>query len=91
MTRLKFDIDEVASPAHPIVRRISQRIWRDALAKGLDDFMAMPTFSIFLVAIYPIVGLILFWLTFGLDMMQLTFPLIVGFAFIGPSGCDWPV
>lgn len=84
MMRLKYSIDDVVSPAHPIVRRIDPADLRDALAKGLDDFLAMPTFSLFLVAIYPIIGLILFWLTFGLDMMQLVFPLIVGFALIGP-------
>ncbi len=84
MTSLKLDIDDVVSPAHPNVRRIDPADLRDALAKGLDDFMAMPTFSLFLVAVYPIIGLILFWLTFGLDMMQLVFPLIAGFALIGP-------
>jgi uncharacterized membrane protein len=54
------------------------------LAKGFDDFMAMPTFSLFLVGVYPVIGLTLFWLTFGLDMMQLAFPLVAGFALIGP-------
>jgi len=46
--------------------------------------MALPTFSFFLVVIYPIIGLILFGVTFGLEMMQLVFPLIAGFALIGP-------
>lgn len=84
MTSLKLDIDGMVGTAHPHVRRIDPADLRDALAKGFDDFMAMPTFSIFLVAVYPIVGLILFWLTFGLDMMQLVFPLVAGFALIGP-------
>jgi uncharacterized membrane protein len=84
MTSLKFDIDGVVSIAHPNVRRIGPADLKDALVKGLDDFMAMPTFALFLVAVYPIVGLILFWLTFGLNMMQLVFPLIAGFALIGP-------
>ena len=84
MTSLKLHIDDAVSPAHPNVRRIDPADLRDALVKGLDDFMAMPTFALFLVAVYPIIGLILFWLTFGLDMMQLVFPLIAGFALIGP-------
>lgn len=84
MTSLKLDIDDVVSSAHPNVRRIDPADLRDALVKGLDDFMAMPTFALFLVVVYPIIGLILFWLTFGLDMMQLVFPLIAGFALIGP-------
>ena len=84
MKSLKLDIDDVVSPAHPNVRRIDPADLRDALVKGFDDFMTMPTFSLFLVVIYPIIGLILFWVTFGLDMMQLVFPLIAGFAMIGP-------
>jgi uncharacterized membrane protein len=84
MTSLKLDIDDVVSPAHPNIRRIDPADLRNALAKGLDDFMAMPTFSFFLVGVYPVIGLTLFWLTFGLDMMQLAFPLIAGFALIGP-------
>jgi uncharacterized membrane protein len=85
MTSLKLDIDDVvASHARPDVRRIGPADLRTALSKGLDDFLALPTFSFFLVVVYPIVGLILFRLTFGLDMMQLIFPLIAGFALVGP-------
>jgi uncharacterized membrane protein len=54
------------------------------LAKGLDDFMAMPTFSVFLILIYPVVGLILLRLTFGYDMLPLLFPLMAGFTLVGP-------
>ena len=57
---------------------------RDAVAKGIDDFKAIPSHAIFLIIIYPIVGLILFRLTFGYDMLPLIFPLIAGFALIGP-------
>lgn len=84
MANVKTDINDVVGSAHPHIRRIGPADLRDVLAKGLDDFMAMPTFSIFLVIIYPIIGLILFWLTFGHDMLQLVFPLIVGFGLIGP-------
>jgi uncharacterized membrane protein len=84
MTSANLDIDVGVSPAHPSVRRIGPADLRDALAKGLDDFVALPTFSIFLVLIYPIVGLILFRLAFGYDMLPLVFPLIAGFTLIGP-------
>jgi len=84
MTSVKLEIDVVVNPADPSVRRIGPADLRDALAKGLDDFVALPTFSIFLVLIYPIVGLILFRLAFGYDMLPLVFPLIAGFALIGP-------
>jgi uncharacterized membrane protein len=44
----------------------------------------MPTFAVFMVAIYPIIGVILFSLTFGYEMLPLAFPLMAGFALLGP-------
>jgi uncharacterized membrane protein len=81
---VKSTFDTGVSHAHPGVRRITPADLKDALAKGLDDFMAMPTFSVFLVLIYPIVGLVLLRLSFGYDMLPLVFPLMAGFALIGP-------
>jgi uncharacterized membrane protein len=72
------------SAATPRVRRIGISDLRDALAKGLDDFRAMPTHSLFLIVIYPIVGLILLRFTFGYAMLPVIFPLVAGFALIGP-------
>ena len=54
------------------------------LAKGFDDFRAMPTHSIFVIVIYPIVGLILLRASFGYDMVPVVFPLLAGFALLGP-------
>jgi len=67
-----------------VVRTIGAADLRDALAKGLDDFKAMPTFALFLVIIYPIIGLILFRVVFETDLLPLAFPLIAGFTLIGP-------
>jgi uncharacterized membrane protein len=72
------------SPAYPIVRTISFADLKDAVAKGIDDFSAMPTHVIFLAVIYPVVGLLLARLAFGLGVMPLLFPLAAGFALIGP-------
>ncbi len=72
------------SPAYPVVRKIGFADLKDALAKGIDDFWAMPTHVIFLAIIYPVVGLFLARLTFGLHVMPLLFPLAAGFALIGP-------
>jgi uncharacterized membrane protein len=72
------------SVAQPNLRKIGPADLREALANGLDDFAAMPTYSIFLAVIYPVIGLILVRLTFGYDMLPLIFPLIAGFALIGP-------
>ena len=55
-----------------------------ALHKGLEDFWAIPTHTIFLCLIYPIVGIALGWATFGLNVIPLLFPLAAGFALVGP-------
>jgi uncharacterized membrane protein len=68
----------------PTVRRIGLADLKDALARGIDDFMAMPSHAIFLCLIYPIVGVLLGWLTFGYGLMSLLYPLIAGFALLGP-------
>jgi uncharacterized membrane protein len=72
------------SPAYPIVRKIGFADLKDAAAKGIDDFWAMPTHVIFLAIIYPLLGLFLARMTFGYDLMPLLFPLAAGFALIGP-------
>src|SRR5215470_16786800 len=71
-------------PAHPVVRKIGLADLRDALAKGADDFYAMPTHAIFLCIIYPIVGLLLARLAFGYSILPLLYPLASGFALVGP-------
>ena len=68
----------------PNVRSIGAVDLRDALAKGLDDFWAMPTHVVFLSLIYPIVGIALGGATFGYDIVPLLYPLAAGFALIGP-------
>src|SRR5262245_31296070 len=68
----------------PGVRSIAPRDLVDVLAKGLADFRAMPTHVIFLSLIYPIAGLAIARWTFGLDILPLLYPLLAGFALIGP-------
>jgi uncharacterized membrane protein len=84
MANVKSAIDADVSADLPKIRRIGQADLRDALARGLDDFMAMPTFAFFFVVLYPVVGLVLLRLTFGYDMLPLVFPLVSGFALVGP-------
>ena len=71
-------------PARLTIRRIGLADLKDALNKGADDFLAMPTHALFLVAIYPIVGLLLARLAFGYSVLPLLYPLAAGFALIGP-------
>jgi uncharacterized membrane protein len=68
----------------PTVRKIGPADLKYALAKGLDDFWAMPTHVVFLSLIYPIVGLLLAAATFGFEFIPLLYPLAAGFALIGP-------
>ena len=68
-----------ATPATPIVRKIGPADLKDALAKGIDDFLAMPSSLIFLGLIYPIAGICL--AGFALPLL---YPLMSGFALVGP-------
>lgn len=70
--------------ALPAVNRIGLADLRDALARGVADFWAMPSHVVFLGLIYPILGLLLARYTLGQDLLPLLFPLASGFALIGP-------
>ena len=72
------------SDAPPKVRRIGFTDLKDALARGLDDFRAMPSHAVFLCLIYPVVGFALARLVLGYNVLPLLFPLAAGFALIGP-------
>ncbi|WP_413991379.1 DUF2189 domain-containing protein [Labrys okinawensis] len=68
----------------PVVRRIGMGDLRDALAKGFQDFGAYRTDVLFIGLIYPLAGLVLAQLAFGNGMLPMIFPLVSGFALIGP-------
>jgi uncharacterized membrane protein len=71
-------------PARLSVRSVSFADLKAALAKGVDDFSAMPSHAVFLCIIYPIAGLVLGRLAIGYDVLPLLFPLMAGFALVGP-------
>ena len=71
-------------PAHPIVRKITPADLKEALARGFDDFWAMPSHLVFLGLIYPILGVCLAALTFSNNALPLLYPLASGFALVGP-------
>jgi uncharacterized membrane protein len=56
----------------------------DALRKGYDDFAAMPSHAVFLCVVYPVIGIVLAFLTLGYALVPLLFPLAAGFALVGP-------
>jgi len=70
--------------AQPEVRRIGVSDLRDALRLGARDFWAKPSHYVFLCLIYPIVGLILTQWSSGANAIQLVYPLMSGFALVGP-------
>ena len=76
--------DSGADLARPVVRDIHFRDLLDALAKGFDDFKAVPTHLIFLILIYPIIMLILSRVAAGQEMLPLVFPLFAGYTLVGP-------
>ena len=69
---------------HISVRKISIPDLFDALKRGVDDFMVKPSHIVFLGLIYPIVGVVLAAWTSGNNALPLLFPLVSGFALIGP-------
>jgi len=86
MTMAQSHILVGASESHadPSIRRIGAADLMEALAKGLDDFSAMPSHALFLCVIYPAIGMLLAGLTLGFAIVPLLFPLAAGFALIGP-------
>lgn len=73
-----------ADHAQPDIRTIHAADLTDALRKGYEDFMAKPSHLLMLALIYPIVGFVLAEFTFGYNILPLLFPMIAGFALIGP-------
>jgi uncharacterized membrane protein len=80
------DVVGAADPSDelPMVRSIGPADLKEALAKGLDDFWAMPTHVAFLSLMYPVVCLVLGSMTLGHDLVPDLYPLAAGFAIVGP-------
>ena len=68
----------------PAVRVISLADIKDALAKGMDDFRAMPKYIVFLGIIYGVLCLLAVRFAFDYSVLPLAFPLVGGFALLGP-------
>lgn len=66
------------------VRTIGTSDLEEAVRRGVKDFAAKPSHVIFLAVIYPIVGLVLGRVTIGSHLLPLLFPVMAGFALIGP-------
>lgn len=66
------------------IRRLQISDLRTALKKGGEDFAEFRSDVLFVVLIYPVIGLALTWFAFHRDFLPLLFPLIAGFALVGP-------
>lgn len=66
------------------IRKLEISDLRIALRKGSDDFLAFRTDVIFLIAVYPVIGFLLVWFFSNSELLPLAFPLISGFALVGP-------
>lgn len=73
-----------AGPVEPVIRHVGLADLKEALSKGLADFMARPSHLVFLGLLYPVLGLCLAALTFSSNLLPLLFPLASGFALLGP-------
>ena len=68
----------------PMIRSISLSDLGDALRMGLSDFWEKPSHYAMLVLIYPIIGIVLTVWMDGYHTWPLLYPLVGGFALIGP-------
>ena len=84
MTEFHVLADAAGTVPHPEIRRISLNDLSDALRAGIDDFVAMPSHIIFIIIVYPLVGVLLAAWTSSASALPLIFPLASGFALVGP-------
>ena len=68
----------------PAIRRIGTADLREALLLGWHDFRAIPSQLFFLCIIYPVVAVVFWKFTAGHGLLPLFYPLISGFALVGP-------
>lgn len=66
------------------IREIHVSDLREALRLGWTDFLAQPSHLLFIALIYPVAGIVLARLTVSYNLFPLLFPLLSGFALVGP-------
>lgn len=71
-------------PFYPEVCKITFADLFAALGAGWSDFLTKPSHYVFLCLIYPIVGVVLAMWTSGNNALPLLYPLMSGFALVGP-------
>jgi len=66
------------------IRPITQQDLRHALRRGWEDFNARPMHGLFIALIYVMIALFTSLIGLGVDLLPLLFPLVSGFALLGP-------
>ncbi len=84
MTTHNFVAGVSRSAGLPSIRHVGLKDLTLCLREGYGDFQANPTHLIFLCLIYPVMGFVLARLASGQDSLALVYPLIAGFALVGP-------
>ena len=72
------------STAYGEIQKISAADLVDALSKGVDDFWEKPSHLFILVMVYPLATLVAANIAAGYIPLVLIFPLLSGFALVGP-------
>ena len=75
---------ERAAVTVPTVRRITREDLWASLREGAGDAAAVRDDILFIGVIYPLAGLILARFLFSQNLIPLAFPLVAGFALVGP-------
>ncbi len=73
-----------AARVEPQVRRLARGDIVDALKLGLADFGAARDDVVFIALVYPLAGLLLAMLAANMALLPMVFPLLSGFALLGP-------
>ena len=73
-----------AARVSPEVRRVSAADLGDCLRRGFDDFAAARDDVMFVAIVYPLAGLALAALASRFQLLPMIFPLLAGFALVGP-------
>lgn len=78
-------MSSVETKTTPIVNTLEISDLRAALKAGVEDFAACRSDAMFLILCYPLIGLGLVVIGLQINLLPLIFPMILGFAMVGPA------
>lgn len=81
---LRWPASAIWRPGEAAIRKVAISDLVDCVRKGYADFSAVPSHLVFLVIIYPVLGILLGRLFLGYDVLALAYPVLAGLTLIGP-------